>query len=414
MVGIISISFSLIITLLLFTFARIANPQTITTWLLLAKISGLFGSILIAWNYVLATKNIYIEKLFSGLDKAYKIHNIIGNLGFILVVLHPTFLILNSLPYDMSKVYLFPSISNLPYAFGILSLYSLILLIFFTIFVNLPYKLWKLTHEFMGLVIIFASLHGLYITSDTSLFLPLMLWILIWNIIAIIAFFYKRYFYYSINSKDNYVVNKIEQDKNYLSLELIAVSSNEALNFKAGQFAFFSLSNDERNDHPFSILEQNGLNLKVGVKIKGEFTLKLSQLTIDSKITVLGPFGSFSNSLADAKNIVFVSGGIGITPFLSMIKSIRPDQTYTMIHTCRTDEPILFTKMFSNYKIILHYSDKNGHLNAQNIKQYISLNSDTYIYICGPTRLMKNLMETLPEYGVQKNKIIYEDFDLKP
>lgn len=418
--GIFSIIISVFVTLALFTAARVVNPQEVGNWLFFAKLSGLIGSVLIAWNFILSTKNTFIEKLFGGLDKTYKVHNIIGNIGFILVVNHPIFLILNSLPFNTTKLYLVPSLTNLPYAFGMFSLYTLIILIALTIFVDLPYKLWKKTHEFMGIVIIFASLHGLLISSDVSKFLPLMLWILTWNLIAILCFLYKRFLYYLINPIDNYIVTNITHDKNYLKIDLISADPNSYIVFKPGQFAFFSLSNDKRNDHAFSILDQDKNKITIGTKIIGNFTLTLSNLTVNSKISVIGPFGSFAHSINKPSKMLWISGGIGITPFLLMARALRGDQQVTMIHSSRSDESKLFTNIFEslskqlkNFKFIIHYSDKLGHLDNKNITSYMSLDKDTYVFLCGPKEMMESISTNLPKVGIMQKHIIFEDFDLK-
>lgn len=419
--GIVSIILSLVVTLILFTVARFKSSEITNLWLLLAKISGLLGSVLIAWNFLIATKNILIEKLFNGLDKAYKIHNIIGNIAFILIINHPIFLIINSLPFNASKNYLVPSFLNLSYFFGIIALYVLIILVILTIFIDLPYKFWKKTHEYMGFVIIFASLHSLLITSDVSVYIPLKIWVLSWNLIAICAFLYKRYFYYLISNKNNYFVKNILQDSNYLILTLAPLDSNKTINFKAGQFAFFSLAKDLRDDHPFTVLEQNSNEIKIGARIIGNFTNILSKLAINSKINVIGPFGSFANNLFKPNQMIWISGGIGITPFLSMIKLLRKDQSVTMIYSTRSYESKLFSNMFlkytkllPNFKFIIHYSDILGRLNEENIAKYATLNKTVYVYLCGPKLMMEYLSHNLPNKGILQKNIIYEDFILKP
>lgn len=413
MIGNLSIISSLLITTILFFIARIGNPQIVHVWTFLAKITGLFASILISWNFILAIRLPFLEKMFGGLDKVYRVHNILGQLGFIIVVNHPLFLILDSLPFNTSKLYLLPNISNLPYTFGILGLYSLITLLVLTIFIDLPYKLWKKTHEVMGLVIIFGGLHGLLITSDTSNYLPLKIWIVGFSILGLLSYIYKRYIYYLIKPKNNYIVTNITHEKSYLLIEMESVDPNKFITFKSGQFAFFSRNDDPRDEHPFSILEQNGKNIKIGAKVIGKFTINMTNLKIGDKFNVYGPFGSFSNDLHKAKNIVFISGGIGITPFLSMFKDLKDGQNATIIHTCRSEEPKLFTDMFNKNNQIVHCSNEAGHLNVSHLAKYANLSADTYVFICGPTQMMEDLSNSLPSLGIKQKHIIYEDFNLK-
>lgn len=420
MIGIVSIVLSVLVTIVLFTFARIVSPQTVSIWLFLAKTSGLLASILISWNFILTIRINLLEKLFGGLDRVYKVHDVIGKLGFILIVNHPIFLIINSLPFNTTKLYLLPSLTNLPYAFGIFGVYTLIILIILTIFVDLPYKIWKRTHEVMGLVIIFGGLHSLLIVSDTTNYLPLKIWIIGWSVVALISFVYKRYFYYLIKPKNNYVITNLIHEKSYLLIELTSTDPNKFIQFKAGQFAFFSEEKEERDEHPFSILEQDGSKIKIGTKIIGKFTIDLANLKVGTKLNVYGPFGTFANNMNKANEMVWISGGIGITPFLSMIKSLRSDQKATLIHSCQSDEPKIFTDMFiryselfPNFKFVINCSDIEGRLDENNVNNIVPLNKETHVYICGPSQMMEDLSNKLPKMGVLKKRIIFEDFNLK-
>lgn len=418
--GIIYIILSCLITIVLFLFSKIESTRTIELWTLLAQISGLLGSVLISWNFLISTRNKVVEKMFDGLDKAYKIHNIVGNIAFMLVVNHPVFLIISALPRNTSNLYLIPSLDYPSYAFGILALYTLIILISLTIFLNVPYKLWKKTHEYMGLVILFASIHGLLISSDISVYMPLKIWVLSCNAIAIVAYIYKRFLYYIYTPKNNYTVSNIKIDKDYLLLDLKATNPNNNTNFKPGQFAFFSFNDDVRDEHPFSIVEQNNDVVKFGSKTIGNFTTRLSNVKVGEKINVYGPFGTFSSTLNKPKKMIWLSGGIGITPFLSMIKLIRPDQEVVMIHTTRSDESTLFTDMckeyalrYPNFKFDIHYSDKLGHIDENIINSYMNLDREVYVYLCGPKLMMESLSTKLANKGVMHRKIIFEDFSLK-
>lgn len=408
------------ITFVLFLLSKIGNPRNIEGIIVLAQLSGLATSVLISWNFILATRSKFLEKLFGGLDRVYLYHKIIGNLAFILAISHPIFLIVGALPYNLTKLYLVPSILNVPYALGIMSLYLLILLISITIFLDLPYRFWKKTHEFIGLVIILGGLHSVLVSSDISFYMPLKIWMIFWNILAILSYLYKRFFYYLYIPKNNYKIKSILQDKDYLVMSLVASDLNKVIDFKPGQFAYFSLNKDMRDDHPFSILEQNGPNLSIGTKIIGAFTLSLLNLKEGAEINVFGPFGTFSSNLEKNNNMLWISGGIGITPFLSMARSLKSDQKVTLIHTSRSDESQIFVKLFTylsktntNFKFVTHYSDKLGHLDENKINEIIPLSSDIRVYICGPQIMMETLSESLPRKGILNKRIIFEDFSLK-
>ena len=75
--------------------------------------------------------------------------------------------------------------------------------------------------------------------------------------------------------------------------------------------------------HPFSITSAPGeRTLRITVKAIGDYTSVLRRLEEGAEAIVEGPFGSFSNlGLAQPRQI-WAAGGIGVTPFLSMARSL--------------------------------------------------------------------------------------------
>jgi len=234
------------------------------------------------------------------------------------------------------------------------------------------------------------------------------------------AYFYKRYFYYFFRPKNNYIVKKITHDKNYLIIDLTVADNSKLIHFNPGQFAFFSLAGNKRDEHPFSILEESDKFLKIGTKVIGKFTLSLTELKSGDLVSVNGPFGTFAGNLHRSKEMVWISGGIGITPFLSMIKSLKPDQTVTMVHSTKSSESGIFSDLFKNYAYYfpnfnfnLHFSDLTGRLNENLIASYASLTENTHVYMCGPNKMMEYISHQLPKKGIKRKRIIFEDFNLK-
>ena len=83
MTGNLLILASVFTTVILFFVAKLSNPEPLKLFSFLAQITGLIGSILISWNFILSTRNRFLERIFDGLDKVYKTHNILGNIAFI-------------------------------------------------------------------------------------------------------------------------------------------------------------------------------------------------------------------------------------------------------------------------------------------------------------------------------------------
>lgn len=415
MIGWLSVVISMLATIGLWWSAKGINP--IETWELAAsQLLALLGIMSLSWTYILAIRHNIIERYWGGLDLAYKAHHILGGLAFVALINHVLLLIVDSLPYNKTAIYLIPG-RNLAYTLGIAALYILLFLLVLTLYVRLPYRYWKWSHEWMGIVIILGGLHGLLVSSDTTLYAPLWYWVLGWSVLATVSFAYKRFGYYWRNIEE-YKIIKSGRDNNLLVVQLEACA--RIIKFSPGQYGFFSFPDRPRDEHAFSILGSDERLLIIGVKVFGNFTKKLSLASPNSRLLINGPFGTFGEKMATAKHCVWVAGGIGITPFLSMARAIRAEQKVEMYFCARvmpasviTEPFVMLEKTKSNFKFLPCETSHGERLTGARIFEDTSSDKSATYFLCGPSSMMENLAEQLAQLGIARSHIIYEDFAFK-
>jgi ferredoxin-NADP reductase len=167
---------------------------------------------------------------------------------------------------------------------------------------------------------------------------------------------------------------------------------------------------------------------------------RLSTLEDGTKVKVRGPEGKFVLHDDYSQPAVFLSGGIGVTPFRSMIKYATDKQLpikIVMFDSNRDPDNILFKKEFDdwttlnkNLKIIYTVSkDKHddddqstvrsgwkgeyGRINKAMILKYLdnTLLNNSIFYICGPPSMLKAMQSLLlEELKISKEKIKVEEF----
>lgn len=388
-------------------------------WTSLSQVLSLLGTTMLAITFWLSTRAKFWEDIFGGLDKVNRIHHILGGLSLVFLVHHPLLLVINALPnWQVAARYVWLS-GNTSYNWGVLALYSMILVLMATFLINLPYELWLKSHDFIGISLILASVHIFLISSDVSRFWPLRVWIFILLGTAVYAYIYKVFLYKWLGPKYKYQVKEVKVDGDLIWIKLTAVG--EKMNYRPGQFAFVKFIKPGLGDfHPFSMMSvPEEAELEFGVKAVGDYTLKLKGLAEGTEAIVMGPNGRFGEKFLDKKEAVLIAGGIGATPIVSMIRQNNAhDKNISVFYCSRKQECSYFQEIFNELSkdrpnmVYFEYIDRE-HLTAGEIEKQTGSLENKRFFICGPEKMMKDLAGQLHKYGVKKKDIIYENFNFK-
>jgi glycine betaine catabolism B len=225
------------------------------------------------------------------------------------------------------------------------------------------------------------------------------------------------------------------------------------LDYIAGQFAFFDIGgvyNDPKGPiRHFTISSSPTENfIMFSTRIRDTpYKKRLSTLEEGAKVKVRGPEGQFVLHQDYSKPAVFLSGGIGVTPFRTMIKYATDKQLpvkIVMFDSNRNRNNILFKKEFDdwakinkNLKIIYTISDDEeedrhkqssslvsstanndwrgeyGRIDKAMILKYLDTNelNNSIFYICGPPSMLKAMQALLQDdLEISKERIKVEEF----
>jgi predicted ferric reductase len=171
--------------------------------------------------------------------------------------------------------------------------------------------------------------------------------------------------------------------------------------------------------HPFSITSSpNGSTLSVVVKAVGDYTKAMAQLESGAAARIEGPFGTFSYLKIDNPRQVWIAGGIGVTPFLSMARSLEPSEREIDFYYAMEDghqgyyldEFYAIADRVPRLRVIPIRRDRLGFVTAADI-QGVSRNlTKKDILICGPPPMVRGLTDQLIELGVPRSQVHYELF----
>ena len=118
---------------------------------------------------------------------------------------------------------------------------------------------------------------------------------------------------------------------------------------------------------------------------------------------------------------VFIAGGAGITPFIAIFRQLNKDGKLgnnQLIFSNKTSKDIIlkdeFEQMLGDNFINTLTQEKtekydNNIINEDYLKEKIK-NLDQYFYICGPDAMIEAISNELQNIGVDKDKIVIEEF----
>ncbi|MDP3555885.1 MAG: FAD-binding oxidoreductase [Bacteroidota bacterium] len=209
--------------------------------------------------------------------------------------------------------------------------------------------------------------------------------------------------------------------------------------FKQGQYITLKLTvNGEELRRSYSLCS-SPYEKEIRVAIKEVAGGKVStfinrELKVGASVEVMTPMGSFNTVLSggNKKNYVLFGGGSGITPMMSIIKSVlyvEKQSTITLIYANKNEESTIFKSDLDNLantnpnlKVVYIFDQpthkisdlQTGIITTGKAKELIAnfggVNADEY-FICGPAQMMENVKTTLEDLKIAKEKIHIEYFN---
>lgn len=398
----------------------------LTPELLLYKSGQLFaltGFVLIFIKYILSSRIRWVER-GTGLDRLFRIHRTCGIVGFVLVFLHPVQLFIAGRIMDIPL-----QLDNFKLV-GILGMLIIIIAagaaIFYTI-LRLSYETWRNLHRLAYAALPFAFFHSFFIGSTVHT-QPVRTFWLILGVLYIAVVVYRLHRWIMIR-KNPYTITKVEQETHDTwSLHF----KGKKIDYIPGQFMILRLIRDGiiSEPHPFTISSSpTGSELSITAKSVGDFTSTIKDTKLNDKALIDAPFGAFSFLNYDAQRLLFIAGGIGITPFVSMlryIKDMRLKKDIILIWGNKTENDIIFKNeleslqgCFSSMKVVHVLSmqetwqGEKGYIDSGILVKHINNFEDGEFFICGPPAMTDNVIKVLRARGVHRRRIHYERFSLR-
>ena len=244
-------------------------------------------------------------------------------------------------------------------------------------------------------------------------------------------------FSYIVSPKEKLVLTLRKKTEVASGVYDFSFSTDEVMKFKPGQYLEWTIAsdkNDSRGNRRYFTIASSPTEKDISMGVKfypkpSSFKQKLFEMKVGDRIVASQRAGDFTLPKNSKKKLVFIAGGIGVTPFRSMIKYLtdkKEKRDIVMLYSNRTINDIAYKEIFDEAKRLLGIktiytvtdSDPNisspdlrfGFIDAKMILREIPDYRERYFYISGPPGMVSMFENILVNIGVPKRRIITDFF----
>jgi predicted ferric reductase len=389
----------------------------------LGKAVALSGIALYAIMPILSMRNKQVMKLFGGMGNVYTLHKSAGKISFFLILAHPILLGAGRLMMGDNLNTLWNWWSTLIIT-GVVGLAGLVFVTGMSIYSHIKHQNWIIIHRLFGWLLPLFFVHALVARSQIVQNRPLFVYMLLVGILGFSAFLYRSVLGKYIVKQHRYEVAEVNRFTDTVA-EIVLKPLGVPIVYAAGQFAFLRFEADgiDAEAHPYSFSNaNNGPYARFTVKALGDDTTALQNLECGAKAFLEGPYGDFSYKNIANRKQVWIAGGVGITPFLSMARSLSGPKEYDIKFFYGTEslEDAVFLGEFlditrhlpKNFSTTVVSKDIEGFVTIDLLKKSLVNLTDFDYMICGPPGMMHSLEQQLTDAGVAVDHIHIEAFSM--
>ena len=230
--------------------------------------------------------------------------------------------------------------------------------------------------------------------------------------------------------KDFVVARKEKESGNITSFYLKPAEGSNVPTYQPGQYISVRMSIPGEK---YTMIRQYSLSqaakkdeFRISVKREadndpnGRVSVYLhEEVNIGDRLEVSAPAGEFVLDTEKKSPVAFVSGGVGITPMMSMFETVAtmtPERPTAFLHAARNetfhafDQDIRkYTESMDNATYKTLYSDEpSGYITRELLAEYVDVSGE--VYVCGPVPFMEAMIQELRALGMKEDQIHFEFF----
>jgi len=411
---------------------RHGGPSRTTTfdeWLVsIGQLTGLYAALAVLIGLVLVSRAPWIERRY-GMDQLIRAHRWIGLAAAWFMIAH----VLTStigLARDTS-ISLWAQIvdywQNYPYMIITIIGFGLFLLLvglsLRRVRALISYEAWWLVHLTAYAAAALTFGHQTAIGADFVLDRwAFAYWVVLYSSVAALVLLHRWAPLVARVIRHRMQIGEVIQEGDGTVTLVVEGSRIDRIRAQAGQFFMLRVLDRHRwwKAHPFSVsAAPDGRSLRFTVKALGDHSSWLQTVEPGTRVVVEGPYGGFLDALPTHRRMLFIAGGIGITPFRGLIEDLDRPADAALLYRNRTPDTAVFRedlKLLSDelgFELHLSYSrtgDSSDPFAPAALLRAVPDIRDRDVFVIGSQRLVASARRGLRLAGVPSRQIHLESF----
>ncbi len=402
---------------------------------LLVEIGAMFGLLglgVLAMQLVMSGRHRWFAPGF-GQDNLLQFHRQSGQFAWLLVLAHPLTLIVGDrdfLDYLDPREDLLRALAQI---FVLIAATTLLVTSLWRLALGLSYEVWRTLHATLSLLIVAIGLGHALLVDHYSAGMATKIALLLVIALPLLLLLESRLLRpWRLKHRPWRLVEREPLPGESIRLVLEA-EGHRGMHFKPGQYAWLTLGGSpfSLQQHPFSMASpaSQADRLEFFAKQSGDFTRSLSDVETGTRAWLEGPYGVFTMNLGAGRRTVFIAGGIGITPVLSMLRSCAEQgckQPMWLIYandgedeiTLGEELDVLSDRLSLTVTHVLKeppdgWQGETGLVDGDLLARTLPEDgADIDYFVCGPKPMMDKVEPALRQRGVSVRRLHSERFDL--
>jgi len=367
-----------------------------------------------------------------GIDVVYHFHRAISLLAFIFLLLHPLMLLFSA-PDTLGL--LNPVVAPGWITAGSIAFFAFALIVISSLYrlqLGLSYERWRMIHGYVAVAAVTLSLGHMigvnyYLQGDVKR----GLWIAI-TITWVMALLYIRLVKPLLTHRRPYTIEAVIPERCSSWTLRLRPDGHAGMAFKPGQFVWLTIGKSPFSirEHPFSFSSSAMHPEKLAFTIKelGDFTETIGSVVPGTRAYIDGPYGSFTPDRHPFAGYVFIAGGVGITPVMSILRTfadrheLRP---LLLFYGSKEWEEVTFREELEllqgqlNLQVVhvlaeppQGWTGEQGFIDAEVMGRHLpEKRMDCEYFVCGPLPMQQGIKSALEQLGVPTEQVQSESFN---